>query len=106
MKGAPETGAGQCGYLEPSVGVDALRDAVAAIRCIAAGDGPGFGAVLNGTDQPRQVAAAMAAIASVVCRRVGLDDAGLSRLLNQVSSEVTDFLLDQPREVNSPGGRV
>ncbi|MGN5376706.1 hypothetical protein ACQ4WX_01165 [Streptomyces lasalocidi] len=48
------------------------------------------------------MASALAAIIVYVCRRGGIDDAGISALLTEVTDFASDFLLDrrpeQPRK--------
>ncbi|MGC0317309.1 hypothetical protein [Kitasatospora acidiphila] len=92
----PVSNPGQA-FLEPAIGVDAYRDAAAAIRCLAADDGEGLHAVLAGTDAPRHVAGALASIAYLICRRGGLDAAGIDQLLGEISGSAADAILDQPR---------
>lgn len=84
-------------YLEPAIGIDAFRDAAAAVRCLAAGDGEGVHAILAGTDAPRHVAWALNIIAVHVCHRGGLDDAGIAALLAEVTGCASDYILDQKR---------
>lgn len=84
-------------FLEPAIGIDAYRDAAAAIRCLATSDGVGLHAVLAGTDAPRHVACALASIAYLVCRRGGLDAAGIDQLLGEIGGSAADAILDQPR---------
>jgi hypothetical protein len=91
-------------YLDPAIGIDAFRDAAAAVRAFAAGDGEGLSAILDGTDAPRHVASALAGIAVYVCRRGGLDDAGIAALLTEVTGCASDFILDQKRP-DTPRGR-
>lgn len=91
------------GYIAPEIGVGALRDAVAAIRCMASGDREGLHAVLSGTDAPRQLAGMLAAVAAAICRRAGLDEAGIAAVLAGISHEVADLILDQPRPGAAPG---
>jgi len=78
-------------FLAPEVGVDALKDAVVAIKCAAAYDQEGLSAVINGSKHPRSVVAAIAAIAAVICRQGGLDDAGIAALLPWIASQLTDL---------------
>ncbi len=85
-------------YLEPALGIDAFRDAAAAVRCLAAGDGEGVHAVLAGTDAPRHVAYALAVITVTVCRRGGLDEGGIAGLLADITSDASDCILDQRPE--------
>lgn len=90
------------GYLAPDIGFDALKDAVALIRCTAAEDCEGIDAIANGNAHPRCLAAMVAAIATMVCRRGHLDNAGIDALLSEISSQLRDNLLDQERP--SKGG--
>jgi hypothetical protein len=83
------------GYLAPDVGFDAMRDAVALIRCTAAEDHEGMGAIANGNAHPRCLAAAVAAIATMICRRGSLDNAAIDALLSEIASQAGDWLLDQ-----------
>ncbi|MFC9637145.1 hypothetical protein ACFTZF_01175 [Streptomyces mirabilis] len=82
-------------YLAPSAGIDAFRDAAAAVRAFAADDGEGLRAILDGTDAPRHVASALAGIAVYICRRGGLDDAGIAALLAEFTTDASDVILDQ-----------
>ncbi|MFJ5027767.1 hypothetical protein ACIQB5_06660 [Streptomyces sp. NPDC088560] len=84
-------------YLAPALGIDAFRDAAAAVRAFAADDGEGLRAILDGTDAPRHVASALAGIAVYICRRGGLDDAGIAALLTEVTGCASDYILDQKR---------
>ena len=80
------------GYLgEPDGGPDAVRDAVAAIRCVAGGDPEGLHAVLNGTDSPRQVASVLATITAVIFLRGGMDADAIDSVLAQMTAHANDF---------------
>ena len=96
--------AGGAPYLEPELGIDAFRDAAAAVRCLAAGDGEGVHAILAGTDAPRHVAGALLVITFLTCRRGGLDNAGIVALLAEITADAFDFILDQPRSAASAKG--
>jgi hypothetical protein len=84
------------GYIAPDRGFDALRDAVAAIRCAISGDAEGLHAVISGSARPQHVAAMAVSIAAVVIQRTGLDDDGMKAVLSDISARSADFLLDQP----------
>lgn len=85
------------GYLAPDVGFDALKDAVALVKCTAAEDADGIGAIANSNAHPRCLAGAVAAIATMICRRGGLDNAAIDALLAEIASQAGDWLLDQQR---------
>lgn len=85
------------GYLEPEIGFPACRDALAAVRALWAGDAQGVHAVLANCEAPRHVAWFLTIFSVQVCRRGGLDDAGLDVLLGELRHLVADFLLDQRR---------
>lgn len=85
------------GYLAPDIGIDAVRDAVAAIKCVAAGDSEGLDAVVNGNEHPRCLVAAIAVIAAKICHQGGLDDAGIAALLAWIAPQGADFFLDQEK---------
>lgn len=85
-------------YLDLALGIDAFRDAAAAVRCLAAGDGEGVHAILAGTDAPRHVAWALNVIAVTICRRGGLDEAGIAALFTEITGFASDSLLDQRPE--------
>jgi hypothetical protein len=87
-------------YLAPDVGFEALKDAVALIRCIASGDDQGHGVIANENSHPRCLAGMVASITVTLCRRVGLTDEAIDLLLADISAQYTDFLLDQQA---SPG---
>lgn len=87
----------QPGYIAPDVGVDALKDAIAAVRCVAVWDAQGLDAVLSGTARPQAVAAMLATLAVIICRKGGLDDPGIDALLASIKADATNFLLDQPQ---------
>lgn len=89
-------------YLAPDVGFEALRDAVALIRCIATGDDEGQGVIANANSHPRCLAGMVASITVTLCREVGLSDAAIDLLLTGISARYTDFLLDQQH----PAGEV
>ncbi|MGH3295767.1 MAG: hypothetical protein ACRDP7_28605 [Trebonia sp.] len=89
-------------YLAPEVGFEALKDATALIKCIAAGDDEGHAVIANGSPHPRRLAGMVASIAVTLCRRVGLSDAAIDLLLADISAQYTDFLLDQ----QTPAGEV
>lgn len=89
-------------YLAPDLGFEALKDAAALIRCLAAGDGEGLNSITSGNSCPPRLATAVAVIAVGFCRRGGLDNAGIDALLADISAEVGDFLLDQ--EAPGEGG--
>lgn len=91
------TAASGSGYLAPDIGFDALKDAVALIKCTAAEDSEGIGVIANGNAHPRCLAGAVAAIAVMVCRRGHLDNAGIDALLSEIASQAGDWLLDQQR---------
>lgn len=95
-------------YLAPDEGFEALKDATALIRCMAADDGDGIGAIANGTPRPRRLAVMLAAIVVSVCRRGGLGNADIEALLAAVSADVSNFLLDQENTAAevTPRGRV
>jgi hypothetical protein len=93
------------GYLgEPDAGPDAVRDAVAAIRCVAGGDPEGLHAVLNGTDSPRQVAAVLASITAVIFLQGGLDAAGIASVLGEMTAQANDFPLGVVPGPSAEGG--
>jgi hypothetical protein len=84
-------------YLDPAEGIDAVRDATAAIACVAVGDGEGLHAILAGTPSPEHVAFAAVGIAAAICHRLGLDQAAISALLGEIRVVAADSLLDQRR---------
>jgi hypothetical protein len=90
-------------YLPPETAVDALKDACAVVRCAAANDLEGLGAVINGNEHPRRLVMVIASVAAVICRRGGLDDAGIAALLAGIASELTDLLLDQEKPAEGGG---
>ncbi|WP_269858737.1 hypothetical protein [Streptomyces sp. RPT161] len=92
-------------YIAPALGIDAFRDAAAAIRCLSAADGEGVHAILSGTDAPRHVAFALATIAVAICRRGGLDDAGITALLAEIIGTASDLILDQASPDATSKGR-
>jgi histidine ammonia-lyase len=100
MTPSPDDVQADAGYLEPAVWVDALKDAAAIIRCIAAEDDEGRNVIVNGNSQPRAVTAAIALIALHVCRRGALSNADIDVLLADIKADLTDRLLDQ----NKPAG--
>lgn len=91
-------------FLEPAFGIDAYRDAAAAIRCLSVGDGEGTYAVLTGTDTPRNVAFMLTSIAYSALCRAGLDAAAIDLYLADVGRSIADALLDQPRPSEWPQG--
>jgi hypothetical protein len=84
-------------YLAPDVGFDALKSAVALIRCCADGDGEGIGAIINGAANLHELAGMTATIAAIICLRVSRDRNGIDALLAAVSSDLTNLLLDQEK---------
>jgi hypothetical protein len=84
-------------YLAPDVGFDALKDAVALIRCMAAEDAEGTDAIANGSDHPRCLAGMIGMIAIMICRRGHLDNAAINVLLSEIAYQIRDLLLDQER---------
>lgn len=78
----------------PQMGVDAYREAAAAIRAYARGDNPGTYTLLANTEAPRHVAAALTTLAVTLARRAGLDDAQLDQLLTDITTDVFDAILD------------
>jgi len=93
------------GYIAPEIAFDALRDAVAAIRCAISGDAEGLHAVITGTTRPQHVAATAVSIAAVVIQRAGLNDEGVKAVLSEISARGGDFLLDQPAPGAQDDGR-
>ena len=79
-------------FAPPEVGFDVLRDAVALVRCSAAGDDEGFAVVVGGSRHPADLAGMTATIAAMICRRAGLDAADV---LSGIKAELSDLLLDQ-----------
>jgi hypothetical protein len=92
-------------YIAPALGIEAFRDAAAAVRALAADDGEGIHAILSGTDAPRHVAWALVIIAHEVCRRGHLDNAGITALLAEIVTSASDCMLDQPQPSAPPKGR-
>jgi len=90
-------------YIDPELGIDALRDAVAAIRCVVAGDDEGVFAILTGTDAPRHVPGTLAAFLVVICHRVGFGNDDVAALLDGLSADFTNGILDQPRPEGGAG---
>jgi hypothetical protein len=90
-------------YLAPDIWIEALKGGVAAIRCMAAYDQEGLGAIVNGNEHPGPLVAAIAAIAAGVCRQGGLDDAGIAALLPWIASQLTDLVLDQEKPAEGGG---
>jgi hypothetical protein len=84
-------------YIEPAIGFDMLRDAVALLRCVARDDHEGLHAIVTGTSQPRNLAGATAMIALEVMRRCGIGPSLAEALLAEISRNASDSLLDQPR---------
>ncbi|HEV3381660.1 MAG TPA: hypothetical protein VG142_11850 [Trebonia sp.] len=82
---------------EPDAGADCVRDAIAAIRCGTTGDHVGMHAVLNGTESPRQVAAALALITAGIFVSGGMDQASIHALLSSLTATANDFPLGQLR---------
>jgi hypothetical protein len=89
-------------YLAPGIGFEALKDAAALIRCLAAGDDEGHGVIINANSHPRCLAGMVASITVQLCRQVGLSDQALDLLLTDITTWCTDLLLDQQR----PAGEV
>jgi len=83
--------------------VDALKDAVAAIRCAVAEDAEGLRAIVYGTAYPHHLAATIAGVAAVICIKGGLDNARITALVGEIASQLTDFVLDQARPGSGPG---
>ena len=81
--------------LDVAFGVDVYRDATAVVRALSTRDAEGAHAVMTGTDAPRHVALALAAMAIHACRLARLDADGINRFLADVTAAATDFLLDE-----------
>lgn len=96
MPPSPDGSQSAVGYLAPDTTFDAMKDAVASIKCAAAYDREGQDAVINGCEHPRRLVMVIASVAAVICRRGGLDDAGIAVLLGEIAGELGDLLLDQP----------
>jgi hypothetical protein len=88
--------------LAPVVIVDAIKDAIALIRCCATQDDAGILAIVGGTDNLPYLTAMTAAAAAIICRRGELDDASIGAFLGSVAAELTDRLLDQ--QLSREGG--
>lgn len=80
--------------LTVDLGVDCYRDASAVVRAYANGDCEGAYAVLTGTDAPRHLAAALATVVVMVAKRGGLNTAQITEWMNDITSDVTDAILD------------
>ena len=85
----------QAADLPPGVVADAIKDAVALIRCCATQDNAGILAIVGSTENLPYLTAMTAAAAAIICRRAELDDASMGPFLGSVASELTDRLLDQ-----------
>lgn len=90
-------------YLEAEIGIDALRDALAAVRSLWNRDTQGVHAVLANCDAPRHVAWYLTIFTRQVCVLGGLDDAGFAALMRELQILATDFLLD---EANASSGEA
>lgn len=88
--------------LTADLGIDAYRDAIAAVRACASEDHQGLYAVLDGTDAPRHVAAALVTLVVMVCRRCGLDNVQITALMSEMTTDIFDAILDT-LAVRSPG---
>jgi len=87
----------QTADLAPEVILDAIKDAVALIRCCATQDSDGILAIVGGTENLPYLTAMIATAAAIICRRGELDDASIGPFLGSVAAELTDRLLDRKR---------
>lgn len=80
--------------LPPDRGMDALRDAIAAVKCCATDDSEGLHAILMGTGDPRGALGMLAAITAGILANGGLPGQASGPLLDDVGRQVADGLLD------------
>lgn len=89
---------------DPAVTFEVIRDAIALVRCCAAGDDMGVLAIANGTPEPRHVAAFLAAVTVAACRRGGMDDSAITSMLAELTTVAQDGALDQLRHERGAQG--
>lgn len=91
------------GYIPPEIGIDAVRTAVAAVRCALASDAAGLHVLLSETAIPVQLMGTLATITVNMCRRCGLADDAIMAMLTELRSSLENAVLDQPRPVTEAG---
>lgn len=91
--------------LDPALGIDALRDAVALVKAMANGDREGVNVIANHAGHPRLAFAALASLVAAMLLGCGLEGDELSAVLDEASRRAADGMFDLRRLHPAPSAR-
>jgi hypothetical protein len=79
-------------------GIDAARDAIAAVKACMREDAEGLHAILTGTNDPRGCLGTLAALTASLLKNSGIPDGAVDGVLTEAGRRIEDAVLDlQPR---------